>query len=203
MLGVALLAAITPIAYLPFLQESNVIPQLFFLVGLWAIRARKFWLVAVLVFAGTFAKETIIFIIPFFFLSGWRPGRRWRALTETGALAIIWGAAFIITRYGFCDGANSSLWQLPHNVSALARYFSINPIINPYIFYIPFFGALWIMAFIKQKQKPLFFQPVPAFVIIFMVAHFLFGWPQETRIILPLAFLVIPSSLMALFPKGE
>lgn len=202
-LSVILYAAITPITQLPYLQEADVIHQFFFLIGLWLIREKKILLFAILLFIATFNKETIIFLIPLYILFNWQKSRVLKVIFECLIFAIVWYVAFVITRNAFYSSQNSEIWQLPHNISIIKDYFIINPFINYEIFWIPLFGVFWILPFLRLKEKPKFLQIGAYYIIIFMIIHFLFGWPEETRIILPLAFLVIPSGIMTLFPLRE
>lgn len=200
--GVVLFAALMPISFLPFLQEADIVLYPLFLAGLWLIREQKFWWLAGIMLVGTFAKETIIFLLPMHVLFQWRNGRRWRAAFETVALAAVWAGAFYATRHLFFEGDNSSLWQLPKNIVFLSQTLILHPLINPYLFFIPVFGIFWALPFIRLSAKPLFFQRAAPYIIIFTILHFLMGWPHETRIMLPLAFLMIPSGLMTLFPES-
>jgi len=199
-LSVTFLAAITPLTYLPFLQESDVILQFLFLIGLWLIREKKFFVLLFLMAIGTFAKETIVFLIPFYFLLYWRKDKKWKVILESLILVVAWLLFFYITRHAIYEGNNSRLWQLPRNLEMIKYYFTYNPLTNHHLLYIPLFGLFWFLPFFRLKDKPTFFQVAASFIIIFTILNFLFGWPEETRIILPLAFLVIPSGIMALFP---
>lgn len=197
-IGTTILAAITPITYLPFIQESDYLLQLLFLLGLWLIRDGKWYFLAILIFLATFAKETIAFIIPFYFLYNWRKSEKIPTIYKTIIIFLVWAGGYYVTRNLFFEGDNSSIWQLPHNIEAIKTYFKYIPFLNIVLNWIPLFGVMWVLSFWDIKKKPVFFTMVPAYIIIFMVLHFIMGWPEETRIILPLAFLIIPSSLLTL-----
>jgi len=199
-LGTTILAAITPITYLPFIQESDYILQFLFLIGLFLIREKKYAWLALLVFVATFAKETIVFLIPFYFFVNWAKQKKFNNIVQTISLFFIWGGAFYITRNLFYEGGeNSPLWQLPYNIIALKEYFvNYSPFMNIALSYIPLFGIFWVLSFWDLKIKPHFFKAAALFIVVFMILHFLMGWPEETRIILPLAFLVIPSSMLSI-----
>lgn len=199
-LSVILYAAITPLTYLPFLQEADAIHQFFFLIGLWLIREKKNLFFAVLLFIATFNKETIIFLIPLYILFNWQKSKALKVIFECLIFAIIWYIAFVITRNAFYHGQNSEIWQLSYNLSKLKEYFIYNSLINYRIFWITLFGVFWVLPFLKLKEKPKFLQVGAYYIIIFIILHFLFGWPEETRILLPLAYIVIPSGIIYLFP---
>lgn len=199
LLSGVLLAAITPVTYLPTLQESDVVLQFMFLIGLWLIREKKFLPLTLLIIATTFIKETIVFVIPFYFLIRWKKGTEVRAVLETLLLFAVWGIAFYVSRNMIFDGQNSALWQLPHNYRVAKFYFTLNPLVNLYLLWVPLFGVFWVSPFLQYRAKSFFFRRAAIFIIIFTALHFLFGWPEETRILLPLAFLVIPSGLMTFF----
>lgn len=200
-LSVTFLAAITPLTYLPFFQEADVILQFFFLICLWLTRERKFYLLLSIIAIATFAKETIVFIIPFYFLLYWRKDKKWKIILESLILVVAWFLAFYVTHHAIYEGQNSRLWQLPYNLYFIKEYFEYNPLLNVHLLYIPLFGLFWFLPFFRLKDKPPFFQVAAPFIIIFTILNFLFGWPEETRIMLPLAFLVIPSGIMVLFPS--
>lgn len=205
LLSGVLLAAITPVTYLPMLQESDVVLQFMFLVGLWLIREKKLLPFALLLAVATFVKETIVFVIPFYLLIRWKKGDEVRAVIETLLLCVVWGIAFYISRTMIFEGQNSPMWQLPHNIMVAKQYFRYNPLVNPYLLWVPLFGIFWVLPFLRYREKPFFFKRAAYFIVIFTILHFFFGWPEETRIMLPLAFLVIPSGLMTLFAmeKGK
>lgn len=198
-LSVTLLAAITPISYLPFLQESDVIVLPFFLLAFWFIREKKIWPLAITIALGVFAKETIVLVIPFYLFYRWRRERAMKTIVETVVLVMIWGVVFYITRNLFFDGSNSHLWQLPKNFARLGDTLLQNPLTNIYLFFIPVFGLLWALPFVGLKKKPLYFRRAAPFIVLYIMFSFVLGWPHETRIILPLAFVVIPASVMTLF----
>ncbi len=197
-LGTTILAAITPITYLPFIQESDYILQFLFLIGLWIIRDGKWIGLFILIFIATFAKETIVFIIPFYFLYNWNNKNKLKIIIKSVIMVLIWAGAYYITRYLFFDGDNSSIWQLPHNIEAIKSYFKFMPFLNITLSWIPLFGVMWVLAFWDIKKKPRYLATTAPFIIIFMILHFIMGWPEETRIILPLAFLVIPSAMLSI-----
>jgi len=202
-LSVIFLAAITPVTYIRSFQESDIILQFLFLLGIWLIVYKKIVPLAILIFLGTFAKETIVFLIPLYFFVGWNKNKKTKIIVYCLLLGLVWLGAFHITREMFYEGHNNKLWQLPHNIAQVATYFKYNFLVNAHLLYVPLFGAFWILPFIRLKDKPYFFRRSAPFIILFTVLHFIFGWPEETRIMLPLAFLVIPSGILALFPNNK
>ncbi|MDD5039915.1 MAG: hypothetical protein PHY34_02080 [Patescibacteria group bacterium] len=200
-LGTILLAALTPLTYMPFLQESDMVLMPFFLLALFFSRERKLLPLALIVFIGTFAKETIAFCVPFYLIARWEKGRTVRTIMETALLAAVWGLAFYITRNAFYDGLNSHLWQLGKNIRTTLATIRVYPLTNYRLYFIPVFGALWILPFLRLRQKPLFFKRTAIFIPLYTALSFLLGWPHETRIMLPLAFLIIPASILTLFPE--
>ena len=198
-LSVTILSAIIPVTYLPFLQEADPLLIFFFLVGLWLIREKKLLPLAFLIAVATFAKETIVFLIPFYFIYNWQKKNWLKVILESVLFGAIWLGMFYITRNIFFDGQNSALWQLPHNIATFGRALSYNPLINLHLLFLPLFGVFWVLPFLHLKEKPYLFRRAAPYIILFIVLHFLFGWPQETRIMMPLAFLVIPSGLLSIF----
>lgn len=183
----------------------------FFLLGLWAIRERKFWVLAATLAVGCLAKESIALLIPLYVLVEWQaplwaPWRiAWRRIirivTRTIGLSTMWALAFYATRTLFYEGNNSWLWQLPKNFIYWNLGIHYNAIVSIYLFFIPVLGMLWILPFMRQRHKPWFLQRVAPYIIIYFVLTALMGWPHETRLLVPLALVVIPSSLAALFTE--
>ena len=68
-----------------------------------------------------------------------------------------------------------------------------------YIFFI--FGLLWIFAYLKFKNKPLFLRRASLMVPLFVVCHLLTGKIEEVRQMLPLAFIIIPMGMIYMFPE--
>lgn len=202
-LSVVFLAAITPVTYLAYYQESDVILQFFFLAGLWCARERRLLATCLILIIGTFAKETMVFLVLFYFILHWRKEGWRRLMGECTLLLAVWAGTFYLTRHAFFQGVNSPLWQLPYNIHALKTYFTTFPLTNPHLLWVPFLGIFWILFFKRPKSQPLFFQRAFVFIIVFVVLHFLMGWPEETRILVPIAFLAIPYGLMVLFPSDQ
>jgi len=198
-LSVVLLAAIMPITYMRVFQEADVIVLLFFIIGMWLVSYRKLIPLAILIFIGTFAKESIVFLIPLYFFVTWDKKQKTRVVIYCLFLSLVWLGAFYITREALYEGYNNKLWQLPHNIEQMATFFKYNLLLNSRFLYIPLFGIFWILPFIRLKEKPHFFRRAAPFIIVFTVIHFILGWPEETRIMLPLAFVVVPSGMLTLF----
>lgn len=201
--GTVFLAAILPATFLPIFQESDMVLYPVFLAGLWTIREKKLIILGFIILLGTFIKETIVFLIPFYLILYWRDKKTLRLLIESCGLILIWVFAFYVTRYILVSGHNNSIWQLPYNLKMMSTLFLYNPLVNQHLLYLPFFGIFWILPFVGWRSKLQFFQRAAIFIVVFTVLHFIAGWPEEIRIMVPLAFLVIPSSLMVIFPNTK
>lgn len=202
-LAVVFLAAITPVTYLAYYQESDVILQFFFLAGLWCTRERRLLATCLILIVGTFAKETMVFLVPFYFILHWQK-EGWRRLAgECVLLLAVWAGTFYLTRHAFYQGVNSPLWQLPYNIHAVKTYFTAFPLTNPHLLWVPFLGIFWFLLFKGFKAQPLFFQRAAIFTVVFMVLYFLFAWPEEARILVPIIFLAIPAGWLVLFPQQQ
>lgn len=212
MLGVATLAAIMPWSYFNHLQESAPLLMLMFLLCLWAIRESRPCLYAALLLIGAMANETVL-ILPavwwFYHLGAfnlkspdWR--KLWRVSATTlltCAPAYLW-TAFI--RYVTRDAEHlGGAWHLPNNLAGIAQALLDNPLYifdRAYAFIFLIFGAMWIYAYLRWREKPPFLRSALLVVPLFVAIHLVTGIIVEVRQMLPISFIIIPSMLWYLVP---
>jgi hypothetical protein len=68
-----------------------------------------------------------------------------------------------------------------------------------YLYNVFMFGALWIFSYLKFSEKPSFLRRASLVIPFFIIAHLIAGKIGEARLMLPLAFIVIPMSFFYLF----
>jgi hypothetical protein len=66
-----------------------------------------------------------------------------------------------------------------------------------FIFYM--FNLLWLYAFLRLKHKPLFMRRLSLIIPAFVAVHLLVARLEETRLMLPLSFLLIPMGLWFIY----
>jgi hypothetical protein len=206
--GASLLAALIPFTHRAELQESAPLLALMFVSALWAIRDGKKWSFCLLLLVGALVNETILVLA-----MGWYVvqaprlfGRGApRAAVETAILSapafLAAGAIRYATRLQpHLGGA----WHLPDNIHEMGRGLLHSPFDwyrLPHLGIFFLFSVLWIYPFIRFRAQPHFFRRMSLVVPVFVVAHMLTGIILETRQMIPLAFLLIPMSLLTMFPE--
>ncbi len=200
--GVIFLSAIMPLTYMNHLQESSPLLMLTFLLSLWAIRERKTFLLILAFIVGAFNNETILILPLAYFLYNYestdlKAFRKliWRTFLISLPLIIIIGSIRYLTRN---NPPLAPLWQLPNNIFAFQAGFKSGLLsASNFIFYI--FNLVWIYAFLEINNKPLFMRRLSVLIPVFLFIHLLIARLEETRLMLPLSFLVIPMGLWFIF----
>jgi hypothetical protein len=205
--GVSLLAALIPFTHRAELQESAPLLALMFVAGLWAIRDGKRYAFCLILLIGALANETILVLA-----MGWYAARARNlfgrdfprvaaetALVSAPALAVT-GAIRYATRFQpHLGGA----WHWPDNIGGMGSGLLHSPFDwyrVPHLGVFFLFSVLWIYPFVRWKAQPAFLRRVSLIVPVFVFAHMLTGIIAETRQMIPLAFILIPMSLLAMFP---
>lgn len=209
--GVLFLAAIMPLSYQDHLQESASLLMLLFLLGLWCIREQRPVLLTIILAIGAFNNETILILPLVYFLYQFREFRLKSSLLLIVKSILIAAPAFIITafiRYITRDngGYGKKVWHLPDNWENMLDAFGEHPLdyfTEGYLFIFIIFGLFWIIAYLRYSEMPLFLQRAGWMIPLFVLIHFLTGIIQETRQMVPLAFLIIPMGLFYLFPPNH
>ena len=205
--GVSLLAALIPFTHRNDVQESAPLLTLLFVLGLWAIREeKKYWFCLVLL-VGALTNETILVLA-----LGWYVvqapkliGRDApRVAAETALLSapafVVGGAIRYATRFSPHLGGS---WHWPDNIRGIGAGLMRNPfdwyrVPHLGIFFV--FSVLWIYPFVRFERQPRYFRRISVIVPVFVAAHMITGIIMETRQMIPLAFIVIPMSLITMFP---
>jgi hypothetical protein len=82
----------------------------------------------------------------------------------------------------------------PHLGGAWHLYENMRHIGSPLLI----FNVFWVLAFLKFKEKPLFLQRALWTIPLFVIPHMITGRIAETRQMIPLSFIIIPSSIFFL-----
>jgi hypothetical protein len=180
----------------PHIQPSEEINLFAFALGLLFIRRDRFWLLLATVAVAAFNKETIGFLIPFYFL--WerrRSGASGALLARTAALLGVLAVAYVGIRIHF--GVNrpylGGLWQLRHNLTIVVT----DPFLG-LVFLLPSLGpAAWIFLRRRGALDPFFVAFLPS-LCLFVAGHVAISRVEEFRTYGPLALMTIPASMLLL-----
>lgn len=201
-LSTMLFSLLLVFSYLPLFQESDIMLYVIFLLGLFAIRSRKYWWLLAVVALGVFFKETIIFLVPLFMMVEIPKLKPKKAIIKSFGLIIAWLVVFLFTR-SLYPGNNSSLWQLPHNLSVFKELFSYPLLLQYRLLWIPVFGILWVVSFFDRSEKPQLLALAGPFGVFVLAVVLVVAWPEESRLLIPTAFLAIPSAMLSLESKSR
>jgi len=207
-LGVVFLAAIMPLSYQDHLQESASLLMFSFLLGLWSIRDNHPWLFCLILALGAFNNETILILPLVYFLYHYQSAQLKpfsKLLFKTILLSIPAFLIFASIRYFTRNngGYGEKIWHLPDNTENIIEALLVHPLdyfSESYLFIFMLYGIFWIIAFLKFQDMPRFLQRAGLMIPIFIIIHFLTGVIEETRQMIPIAFLIIPMGLFYLFP---
>jgi hypothetical protein len=163
--------------------------------------------VAVVLTLGALNNETTL-VLPFvYFLSRARLDIRdlWGATWRTAAIAIPPFLATAVIRWATRDRPRlAALWQWDNNISFLRQQWHYLPFQwykATSLFPIFMFGALWLFAYLNWKNKTRFMRASLVTVPLLLISSMVTGMIQEIRLLIPLAFVVIPAAFHWMFPS--
>lgn len=209
--GVCFLAAIMPLSYMNYLQESFSLLLLSYVVLLWLIREKRTWIYSAGLLLAALNNETVLILPAVFFFynfNSWkiRPLAKLTGMTLLTALpAYLWTAWIRYFTVFVCQAKHlGGAWHLPKNLGGIWWWLQQSPLDYwkawyLYIFFV--FGFLWIFAYLKFKDKPLFLRRASLMVPLFVICHMLTGRIEEVRQMLPLAFIIVPMAMLYMFPE--
>jgi hypothetical protein len=177
----------------PHIQPSEEINLFAFALALLFIQRGQFAPLLATIAVAALNKETIGFLIPFYFLWERRKGGdSWSLYARCAALSGALATVYVGLRIGL--GANrpymDGLWQLRHNVAVEAS----DPFLG-LIFLLPSLGpALWI--FRRRRSLDPFFVAFLPSLGLFVVAHLAISHVDEFRTYAPLALMTIPAGIL-------
>ena len=200
---VCVLSMIMPFTFFNHLQESSPLLMVTFILGIWFIRDQKpLHLSGVLIF-GVLNNETMLVLSSLWFICRVDSYRILNILKSTlNTLIISFPSILVLGCIRYFN------WDRPHLGEAVTLFKNIQNIIldlqisplNWYqalylnIFFV--FGFMWLYLFKGLKNKPEFFQKCLWFLPIFILPHFLTGVIYEVRQMLPIAYIIIPMTLI-------
>jgi hypothetical protein len=184
------------------LQESSPLLLLTFLIGLWAIRDKKTVLLIGTFVIGGLNNETMLILPLAYFLFNFQSSDvtsllklAWKTFLISFPLIIIIVSIRYLTRN---NPALAPLWQLPNNINNFKDGFKSGLLsASNFIFYL--FNLFWLYAYLGLKHKPLFMRRLSIIIPAFVAVHLLVARLEETRLMLPLSFLIIPMGLWFIF----
>ncbi|HVP57266.1 MAG TPA: hypothetical protein VMU02_04165 [bacterium] len=190
--GAMFLAAIIPFTFFRVVQESDPINLLVFILAFWALAAGRDLLLIPIVLVGTLNRETTLMLPAVYMLARWGDVRPRQLVLRTALLVACWAGVYgaLIAGYGikktYVDmimvGRNLGSWRPPVHVALL-------------------FGMGWVLAFVGRSRAPNFLKRTIWLVPPYIIFHYVTAIVLEVRLFLPLAPIVIPLSIMVLFPE--
>ena len=178
----------------PHIQPAEEINLFAFALGLTFIRAGRFVPLLLTVAIAALNKETIGFLIPFYFLwerrtrAGVGVYARSAALSVTLAIVYVAIRALLGTNRPYLGG----LWQLPYNLHLMVT----NPFLG-LMFLIPSLGpAIWIFRR-REWMDPFFVAFLPSLCML-VAGHLAISRVDEFRTYAPLALMTIPAGMLLL-----
>jgi len=169
------------------LQESASLLSVTALLSLWYLREKRHLFLAVTVFIGLMNNETMLFFICAF--GFFEIFKEKVPLVEVMHKSLIYFSlpliCFLLIRYTFRN----------HPVLGGGVHFMDNFLMLGKLFMV--YHIFWILAFLTPRKKPRFVKYSLLLVPLFILPNFVFGAIEETRQMLPLAFIIIPASLFS------
>ena len=205
--GVCFLAAIMPLTYMNHLQESAPLLMVTFLGGLWAIREKKNAVFALVLLIGALNNETVLIlssVYVFCRFTSWKwQDLRSLCIQTTLVSTPAWAAAAIIRWFTRHSEHIDNPWMLPKNLQSIGQdlldaMYIPHWFAQTYLFPLFLFGAFWYFATRNWKQQDLFLRRASLMIPLFVLAHLVTGMVEESRLMIPLAFLLIPMGLLHL-----
>jgi hypothetical protein len=191
--GALCLAAILPFTYFRVIQESDTLNLLIFVLGFWAIAARRDVLLIPIMLIGTLNRETTAMIPAIYFLARWRYVPTKRLLGWTAFLILCWVAVYGGLRVFYGDrGYYTDVVMLSRNLR------NVLPTVNVLLM----FGAVWVLAFFALRKAPPMLRRTIWLLPPFITLHYIVAIVTEVRLFLPFAPVLIPLAWWVLFP-GE
>ena len=175
----------------PSLPETgDLINVLVFILALTALYLDRFALLCLILFVGTFNRETTWVLLPVFFLYNFLESRSmWRLMTAFVAVAVpYFGLRWLID-------TPAPIWfrtdAIQDNIPLLAEESTHYALISNVYFFV-LLGPLVVTSLYQFRAHPRFLRIVGSIVPLFIVIHYAVGRIIETRIWMPLFIVLIP-----------
>lgn len=186
---IVLLGILTPLSFWGDLQESSSLMSLTFLGALWTIREKKDLLFLLILVLGSINNETMLFLPLVYFLVNYKSYKFIEfknLILKTVLLAFPAYLVVGIIRYINIDR--------PHLGGAFHLFENIYNLHHPLLLY----NVFWVLAFVYFKKKDKFLKRALISIPFFIIPHLITGVIFETRQMVPLAFIIIPASVLTL-----
>lgn len=208
--GVLFLSAIMPLTFINDLQESGPLLLVTFVAALWAIREANLPAILTAFLIGGLNNETMLALPIVYFFYNFR-SKKLNDLVAVTRNTILVSLPLVLTvgpiRFITRDHPQlGGSWHLPDNLNGILNSLHVDPLdlysaSYLYIFFI--FGAFWVYAFLRFKEKPLFLRRASWMIPVFIGAHLVTGVIHEVRQMLPLSFIIIPMAFFFVFPTKD
>jgi len=188
-LGVVILAGILPLTYLVQFQYLDPLELLTFVIGFYAIRERRIGLLMVTVLVGTLNKESAILLPIAWAAVTWGTLPRSQFIAAAGALLSAWLLPWL--------GLRAAFGNRPYYTDFIMVS---DNLFRPESYALPalLFGPLWILAFRGLRRGPRFLRMSALIIPLHVAVNFAVGIPDETRLFIALAPIIIPLALLPL-----
>lgn len=181
------IALLIPLTYRNHLQESAPLLGLTFLFLLWAIRENKILLYSIFLVIGSLNNETVLFMPAIYFLVNLKEFKLPRII-HVGLRTVFFAAPALL-----CAGTLRWITRdRPHLGGAWHFVENLNQLYYPLLF----LNIFWFLPFINFKRVPHFLKRCITGIPLFIIPHLVIGIISETRLMIPLCFILIPASMV-------
>ena len=174
------------------LQESAPLLGLTFIGALWAAREKRDVLFAAIVWIGSLNNETMLFV-PFVYGLVHADRSSLGATTRIGLRAVLLGLPAILSV--------AAIRYITRDLPYLGGGWHWEENLRMFGAVLFFFSTFWLLALRKVSALPVFFQRTLLSIPFFLVPNLIVGVITETRLLLPLAFFVLPAALWTWMPE--
>lgn len=171
------------------LQESSALLALTFLGGIWAIRDNKPIAFMIILTIGGINNETILFLPATYFFYNFSTKdilSNWKIAVKTIALSIPAFTAVGIIRYINRNQPHlGGAWHWEENIDNINKLYD-------------FLHFYWFLPLLAIFLLPKFLQRSYLSLPLFILPHLITGIIEETRQMVPLTFIIVPSCLITI-----
>lgn len=166
--------------------------------GLWLVWRKKFWLLAILVFVGTFNRETTLLLVGAYFLS-WLPlPRFWQAFRPEYRKMWVWGIG-LLGLWALVFGGLAWVYRdLPRTISVdgiLAENLKPANLMLTLRQWVLFLGVFWIFIGLGYRKSPSFVRRMSGLLLLYLVFLLPYALWFEVRLLMTVYPVLIPLGL--------
>jgi hypothetical protein len=175
-----------------YMQPADPLNFLLFTLGLLALKRKADAYLFLILFFGMLNRETVILLIPAYVLTNWGKINPLELLFKTIVFSVVAFGIYVGMRayYAAYYGPReyeAEFWMYRQNI----HYW------QSFIYPFALFGGLWVLSFADWRNKPTFLVRLLPIVPVFILLHFLIAIPEEVRLFMPLASIILPAGLMS------